>query len=147
MPFEKETIPDDATLYCFVHKANVDYKRGNVPRAAAFQNTPKEGDNLSSDWSKYSSAEETRARVGKQFKFNSEIFKNPDDFCVLQMNVGILRSEDYKQKIEHDPIFNDPEIVGTPNNQAHSIIIGEKDEEVRLKMQSICSWVIEPPPQ
>jgi hypothetical protein len=60
------------------------------------------------------------------------------------MNVGILRSDDFKQKIEHDPIFNDPEIVGTPNNQAHAIIIGEKDEEVRLKMQGISSWVIEP---
>jgi hypothetical protein len=144
MAFEKETIPNEATLYCFVNKANVDYKRGNVPRAAAFQNTPKDGDNLSSDWAKYSSAEETKARVGRQLKFNSDIFKNPEDFGVLQMNVGFLRSDNYKQKIEHDPIFNDPEILGTPNNQAHSIIIGEKDEEVRLKMQGISSWVIEP---
>jgi hypothetical protein len=147
MAWEKETIPNEATLYCFVHKANVDYKKGNVPRAAAFQNTPKEGDNLSSDWAKYSTPIETKERVGKQLKHNSENFKNANDYGVLQLNVGVLRSEDYKQKIEHDPIFNDPDVLGVPNNQAHSIIIGEKDEEVRLKMQGISSWIIEPPPQ
>jgi hypothetical protein len=147
MAFEKEMIPDEAILYCFVHKANIDYKRGNVPRSAAFQNTPKEGDNLSSDWSKYSTPIETRERIGQQLKHNSENFKNANDYGVLQLDVGILRSEDYKQKIVHDPIFNDPEILGTPNNQAHAIIIGEKDEEVRLKMQGISSWVSELPPQ
>lgn len=147
MAFEKERIPDEATLYCFVHKANVDYKKGNVPRAAAFQNTPKEGDNLSSDWAEYSSAEETRARIGKQFKFNSQVFKDPRDFGVLQMSVGILRSEHYRQDINYDPIFNDPEILGVPNNKAHSIIVGEKDEQLRLDMVKISLWVIEPPPK
>jgi hypothetical protein len=147
MTFAKEMILDEAILYCFVHKANIDYKKGNIPRSAAFQNTPKEGDNLSSDWSKYSTPTETKERIGKQLKHNSGNFKNVNDYGVLQLNVGILRSEDYKQKIEHDPIFNDPEILGVPNNQAHSIVIGEKDEEVRLKMQGISSWVISPPPQ
>jgi hypothetical protein len=61
------------------------------------------------------------------------------------MNVGILRSEGYRQEIKHDPIFNDPEILGVPNNKAHSIIIGEKDEQLRFDMVKISSWVIEPP--
>jgi hypothetical protein len=131
----KEIIPNEDSLYCFVNKANVDYKRGNLPRAAAFQNTPKDGDNLSSDWEKYSTPLETRDRVGMQLKKNTQDFKNPDDFGVLQMNVGILRNEILRQIIEHDPIFNNPEILGMPNNRAHAIIIGEKDEEVRLKRE------------
>jgi hypothetical protein len=111
-----------------------------------FKIPPKTGDNLSSDWSKYSTPIETKERVGKQFKFNSQNFKNPDDFGVLQFNTGILRGDSFRQKIDNDPIFNDLEIVGNPNNQAHSIIIGEKDEEIRLKMLDIYSWVILPPP-
>ena len=147
MTWEKELIPNEDRIYCFVHKANVDYKNGGKPRAAAFQNTPRDGSNLSSDWSKYSTPEETKNRIGKQFKANSQNFKNPNDYGVLQFEVGFLRQEELRQEIEHDPIFNPMELDGIPNNQSHTIIIGEKDEETRLKMKEMSVWVIEAPPQ
>lgn len=140
---KREEIPNEDNLYCYVHKANIHPKTGQ-PRAAAFQNTPKEGDNLSCDWSKYSTPEETKSRVGKQYKFSSKEFKNPNLFGVIGFKVEILRSEDFSQEVKHDPIFNDPEIDGQPNNTAHAIIIGEKDEEVRLKMVDVCEWIILP---
>jgi hypothetical protein len=143
---EKEFIPDEDKLYCFIHQANVNYKTGK-PRAAAFQNTPKTGDNLSCDWSKYTTPEETRLRVGKQFKAGTTEFKNPDLYGVVSLNVGIMRFPELGQRVEHDPIFNTPEITGQPNNVAHSIIIGEKDEEIRLKMVDYANWLIPPPLQ
>jgi hypothetical protein len=140
---KQEEIPNEDSLYCYIHQANIHPKTGN-PRAAAFQNTPKEGDNLSSDWSKYTTPEETKARVGKQYKFGSKEFKNPNLFGVVSFQVGTLRSHDFSQEVRHDPILNDPEIEGQPNNRAHAIIIGEKDEEIRLKMVAECDWLILP---
>lgn len=142
--WENESIPDTDKVYCFIHSlSNVNSKTGK-PRAAAFHNTPKQGDNLSCDWEKYSTPHETRLRIGKQFKTGTTEFKNPELFGVIEFKTGVLRMEDYRQKVEHNPIFNHPEIIGTPNNRAHSIIIGEKDEEIRLKMVEIAQWVISP---
>ncbi len=142
--WEKELIPDSDKIYCFIHcQANVNPKTGK-PRAAAFHNTPKHGDNLSCDWEKYSTPEETRFRIGQQFKSGSTEFKNPNLYAVATFQVNILRTDEYAQEIEHDPIYNTQEIIGIPNNRAHSIIIGKKDEETRLKMVEICEWAISP---
>ena len=142
--WEKELIPNSDKIYCFIHiQANVNLKTGK-PRAAAFHNTPKQGDNLSCDWEKYTSPEETRIRIGEQFKTGSTEFKNPNLYAVATFPVMILRNDEYAQKVEHDPVYNVPEIIGTPNNRAHSIIIGEKDEETRLKMVGIAEWIIPP---
>lgn len=142
--FEKENITDECILYCFVHKANIDSITGD-PKPAAFQNTPKEGENLSSDWNKYSTAEETRVRIGRQYKFGKNEYKNPDDYYVLSFKVRNLRVLKPEQKVEHDPIYNSPEENGVPNNQAHSIIIGTKDVEIRMKLAHDPKWEIPPP--
>ena len=73
--WKKELISDEDKLFCFIHKVNVNFKKDNKPRAAAFQNTPKEGNNLSCDWSKYATPQETRLRVGKQFRTGTTEFK------------------------------------------------------------------------
>lgn len=140
---QKKQIPNGDTVYCYIHKVNVNIKTGK-PRSAAFQNTPRDGDNLSCDWSQYTTAEETKARIGKQFRAGTTEFKNPNLFGVSALNVKNLRF-DLAQKVEHDPIFSDTEILGQPNNYAHSIIIGEKDEETRLKMaDELSEWIILP---
>lgn len=142
--WENESIPNSDNVYCFIHSlANVNPKTGK-PRAAAFHNTPKQGDNLSCDWGKYSTPQETKARIGQQYKTGTTEFKNPNLFAIVEFTTGLLRTEEYNQQIEHDPIYNNPEIVGIPNNQAHSIIIGEKDEETRLKMVELAQWAIPP---
>ena len=142
--WENEPIPDTDNVFCFIHTlANVNPKTGK-PRAAAFHNTPKQGNNLSCDWEKYSTPEETRSRIGKQFKTGSTEFKNPLLFAVVVFHVQVLRTDEFAQNVEHDPIYHNPEILGIPNNRAHSIIIGEKDEETRLKMVDMAQWVIHP---
>jgi hypothetical protein len=138
---EKKDIPNEEDVYCYIHRDNT---KAGKPRAAAFQNTPRDGDNLSCDWSQFTTAEETKARIGKQFRTKTTEFKNPDLFGIAKFKVADLRFN-VMQKVEHDPIFSDPEILGQPNNYAHSIIIGEKDEETRLKMaDELSEWVILP---
>ena len=139
---EKKHIIDDDDVYCYVHKSNI--SKTGKPRAAAFQNTPREGDNLSCDWRAYTTPEDTKARIGKQFRTGTTEFKNPDIFGISQFKVKHLRVLELGQKVEHDPIFSEPEILGQPNNYAHSIIIGEKDEETRLKMVELSEWIIMP---
>ncbi len=84
--------------------------------------------------------------MAKQKKFGKEEFKNPADFFIYKFNVSNLRLiETPKQFVEHDPVFNEPEIVGTPNNRSHSIIIGDKsDPELRIKLADMGEWEISP---
>lgn len=145
--WKKEVIPDEDFLYCRIHNQFVNRKvTPFLPKESAFTNTPKEGDNLSTDWDKYTTAEDCRNLVAKQKKVGKDEFKNPNDFCIYKFNVNNIRLiETPKQIVEHDPIFNEPEAVGTPNNRSHAIIIGDKsDPELRLKLADLGEWAISP---
>lgn len=140
--WEKENIDDDSLVYCRVHKDFISSK-DNLPKSSAFTNTPKDGDNLSCDWNKYSNPENSKQLIGKQIKRDGT-FKDPNMFFIWGMKVGKLRFEVIpNQIVEHDPIFNDPELIGTPNNRSHSIIIGDKpinDAEFRVSLLKIGDW-------
>jgi len=139
--WDKEIIRSSAALFCYVHKSAVN-KKDKIPYERAFRNTPfEEGTNLSSDWDKYSTAEATRLLLARQPKNGGE-FKNPEDYYVVKLNVGEILEKIPTQQIEHDPIQNQPPL---PDNRAHSIIIGEKNEKARLTFVDICEWAIAPP--
>jgi hypothetical protein len=78
---------------------------------------------MSTDWNKYSSAQETlnRARV-------------PGHNAIIEMNVEDVRSIPH-QSVQHSPC---------PENRAHTNVIGDKrgDPEVRIKFQRNCRLVI-----
>lgn len=129
-----EKIPIDAVLYCFIHKEALNHST-RKPVERAFRNTPFiGGTDLSSDWSKYSTPDETRNRVGSQQKPNGS-FKNPADYYVIRLLVSQILTELPTQNIEHNPL---------PTNRAHTKILGEKDVEVRLKFFDLCNWEISP---
>ena len=144
--WEVEYIDDFYSLYIRIHKDFISSKDGK-PRSSAFTNTPKNGDNLSSDWSKYCTPQSSRALIGLQKKTNGT-FKKPELFFIWELNVGKVRKEiNPKQSVEHDPIENNPELEGFPNNRAHSIIIGEKpinNAEFRVGLYKAGDWVIKP---
>ncbi|SMD44439.1 hypothetical protein SAMN00777080_3060 [Aquiflexum balticum DSM 16537] len=148
----KETINDQDKLYFFIHIHAVKYDKEDrepfVPESN-LTNTPKEGPDKSCDWSKYHSPQETRELRGKEYKFGKSVFKRPEEFFVYSTRARDWRGinlPSYKQLVEHDPIFNDPEPIGMPNNRAHGIIIGNKDD---LKLRTIIArsinWEIAPP--
>lgn len=141
----KEIISDTCKVYIRVGESFI--SKDNNPRSAAFSNTPKEGDNLSSDWNKYCTPESSRLLIGKQRKGNGE-FKDPTKFFIWAFNVGQLRTEAFpKQNVLHEPEFSDPENISIPNNRAHSIILGEKQinvAEFRVSLLKCGHWAIPP---
>ncbi|WP_140508912.1 hypothetical protein [Flavobacterium pectinovorum] len=119
--------------------------KDDLPRAAAFLNTPKEGTNLSCDWCKYATVEISKNIISKQKKGNGD-FKNPDIFRFWNMNVGRIRNEiTPNQKVLHEPLYSSPEPDGAPNNRSHSIIEGEKfdnNAEFRVLILQIGEWAV-----
>lgn len=144
--WEVESIDNESSLFIRVAYSNISPK-DHLPRAAAFLNTPKHGDNLSSDWSKYCTAKISWDSIGRQRKTSDGSFKDPGIFCIWEMNVGKIRTEVLpKQLVEHDPVYNDPEDHYVPNNRAHSIIVGDKQNnaEVRVCFLKVGQWAIGP---
>jgi hypothetical protein len=64
---------------------------------------------ISTDWERYSTANQTRSRQGR-----------PERFAVLRMIVGSIRAID-GLTVSHSPTQN---VEGLPDNQAHSDIFG-----------------------
>lgn len=149
-PWSTEIISAEQNLYCRIHKSYVrNLDTEPTVNEGAFYNTPRTGDNLSTDWEKYSTPDECRQRVGKQYKTGTQNFKDPEDYFVVSLNVNdILTAIPVKQEVKHDPIYNSPEQTGNLNNRAHSIIIGSKgdksDPEIRMKFKEISKWEIAP---
>ena len=80
---------------------------------------------MSTDWDKYSTAEETQRRVKSSL---------PEENGVVRLNVGGVRAIK-PLSVEHEP---------EPDNRAHTAVLGDKkkDPEVRLKLQRLAEWVI-----
>ena len=75
-------------------------------------------------------------------------FRNPYNFFIWRFSILALAAMNVSQEIIHDPIFNNPEIEGIPNNRAHAKIIGEKPEnqaEFKRQIKRAGVWVIPPP--
>jgi len=138
--WSKEDITDNCEVNVRVAKSFVSSK-DDKPKAIAFLNTPKDGPNLSCDWCRYASIEVSKEIISRQTKANGE-FKDPNNFRFWNMIVGKIRT-DVTQVVLHDPLYNNPEMWGQPNNRAHSVIEGDKSEnnaESRVLMIQIGSW-------
>lgn len=119
-----ERIPDEDCLYFRVHKGFMD--RDGKPIPGAFRNRPGEGDEtggMSTDWCRYSTAEESRSRG-----------RVPTDNAVIKLIAGQVR-EIPEQSVEHSP-------DSSRNNRAHTDVWGEKTAEVRIQFLRIYSTVI-----
>ena len=117
--FQSECIPDSDFLLMRIHART--FARDGVLSAGAFKN---HGSGMSTDWEKYSTAEETRARGPKP----------PEEYWVVRMNVGKVK-EVPGQMVDHSPL---------PENRTHTDVKGEKDEEVRVLLRRLSLRVIPP---
>ena len=102
--WQVEEIPDgDSLFYRFsVGQLRADRK----PFPGMFRENKG---SMSTDWEKYSTANETRKRQGR-----------PEIFAVLRMIVGGIRAID-GLTVVHSPTQN---VEGLPDNQAHSDVFG-----------------------
>jgi hypothetical protein len=85
---------------------------------------------VSTDWSRYATAEETRRRA---------LRSSPADNAVLALNVGVVRAIP-GQTVVHAPIQGHPEI---PDNRAHTEVFGPKNLETRAYFIANARLVIE----
>ena len=142
--WDVELINDFHCLYSRIHKTFIssqDFK----PKASAFSNTPKEGDNLSADWCKYCSPQTSRNLISLQKNIKGE-YKNSDLFFIWRFKVYDLKNKVVPvQDVKHDPLYTIEEL--SSNNRAHSIIIGEKpvnNAEFRVSILKNGEWAIDP---
>ncbi len=115
----QESIPDNDELFMRVHHQ---WTRNGIALPGAFKD-PDGG--MSTDWAKYSTPEETLRRARK----------NPQNNGVVKLQVSKVRA------IQNQTVNHTPEIT----NRAHTDVLGVKDEEVRLKLTRVYSWIIDPP--
>lgn len=139
-----EDISDYHCVFIRIPKIGFISSQDNKPKATAFSNTPKDGDNLSCDWCKYCSAHTSRELISRQKKRNGQL-KNPLDFNIWKFNVGKLKNEIFpKQLVLHNPIFEDDLENNIIKNIAHSIIVGQKpnNAEFRISLLKIGEWAL-----
>lgn len=111
-----EEIPNEHSVFMRVHKNYLNAAGELIPGVFRDQ-----GAGMSTDWEKYSTAEETRARS-----------KSPLDNGVIKLSVGSMRLIE-GLTVEHEPI----EI-----NRAHSEVFGQKTPEARVKLLRLAQRVI-----
>ena len=103
-----EHVPDGDNLYMRAHKNH--FKQNGNLAPGVFRLRPHEG-GMSTDWSEYSTPDETRQRG-----------RVPADNAVLSLNVGMVRAIP-QQTVAHTPL---------PANRTHTDVLGEKDEHARV---------------
>ena len=122
--WEKEPIPNSDSLFMRAHK---DHCRTGELDFGVFRDR---GRGMSTDWSKYSTPEETRNRG-----------RIPELNAILSLPVGGVREIDLV--VEHDPLnVERAKEIGIDPNRAHTEVIGEKTTEIRLKLRRICEEVL-----
>jgi hypothetical protein len=99
-----EDLPDSDSL--FYRFPVGDLRANRMPFPGMFR---ENRGSISTDWEKYSTANETRARQGR-----------PERFAVLRMIIGGIRAID-GLTVNHSPTQN---MEGLPDNRAHSDVFG-----------------------
>lgn len=124
--WEIEHIPDEDLLFLRIHHVHITGERISV---AAF--TPHSG--LSTDWSKYATAEWTRGNAGPSATGKPRPAEN---YGVAFFIVGAVRAIlEAPVKVQHKPL---------PKNRAHTDIeFAEGDkEQVRVALGRLSQWAI-----
>jgi hypothetical protein len=140
-------IEDTIRLYRMVHVSARDKANKAIPSISAFTPTPNDNGKLSVDNASITTPETSLGRFGATYRFNSTTFKKIEDFNVYALNCGEIRELNKAIEIFSDPINNNPEVVGKPNNISHSLIdinaVSDEDEpELYLKLRDMAQDVI-----
>ena len=109
-----EQIPNEDFLFMRIHACYLEFGEP----LGAFKDI---GVGMSTDWEKYSTAQETRDRA-----------RNPKKNGIIKLNAGKVRELD-GLSVGHTP---------EPENQAHSEVFGEKTPQIRVKLNRLAEWVI-----
>ncbi len=146
-PVETDNIAPNDELYVYVHCNKVTYSSGEARPNETCIEDPMQ----SCDWSRYHTPEETRALLGRQYRFNTTEFKNPNAFFVAAHyvrdweEVNTVVDEQHHQVVKHVPIQPEDAVTGRPANRAHCEVHGDKNLQIRTEMTRRARWAIAPP--
>lgn len=122
--FQSEDLPEDATLYMRIHKNMRSAKKQRFGVDAFRDSGEGAQAGMSTNWSKYASAEDTR----------NQATSRSDENYVIQMKVrDVLTIPGLA--VKHTPL---------PGNRAHVDVIGDKTLEVKDALRRICEVVLRP---
>lgn len=139
-PYSIEIIPDEDYVFRQIHKEQFKKKDSRFPSERHFSlNEGEKG--LSVNWERYCSVERNWILIGLSYRHNSTSYKDPALFHVFRINVGVLRVVQGVEDVIHDPVYNEPPLLGKPNNRSHSLIKYSNDEEYRLKLSDLADMV------
>jgi hypothetical protein len=122
-----EPIPDEDYLFFRVHRQRI--KNGEV-RPSAFQNRPTENDGMSTDWEKYSTAQESLNRAPA-----------PDDNAIIRLSVAKIRKIP-GQTVVHTPIQPNVNPTIPAGNRAHTDVFGEKEKNPEVRTLLTRAWTM-----
>lgn len=138
----ESSIPDEALFFRTVHFSKVNKK--NSLSSSFF-----EDQEMSCDWDNYTTPDKTLSLLAKQFKKGTKTPKNPNEFFLISLKISVLKThlENISDDaIRHDPLQYFPSIAGVPNNRAHSLIIANLDDKIKVKNRAVMSenfeWVM-----
>jgi len=110
--FTVESIPDEDDLFYRIHEVNC--RNGNIIPSAFYDI----GSAMSLDRCKYSTPEDSKNRA-----------KIPEKNGIVALKTKMVRA--ILLNVEHDP---------TNTNQSHSLVVGKKDPEIKLKLSRLALW-------
>jgi hypothetical protein len=138
-PITPQPIPADAHFYRHVFLTQIDKKR-HVPAPRCFAYVPQTTDDgLSVDCAALTTPELSLAIIGRTFKHQSTVLKNPREYAIYRIEGSFLSTLSDVPLIRHDPVFRaNPPRKGEPNNPAHTVLIYKDpdDLEIRVKLQN-----------
>lgn len=128
--FQIEDINNDDKLFYRIHIIYIDpeiedSKLKILP--SAFDPQPKPNSvEMSVNWDKYSTAEETRNQARK-----------PEKNGVLNFITSNVRNTPISLSVSHKPSSKRAHSI------IHDVVSEENDPEIRMKLRGICNWEIE----
>ncbi len=126
MAFPKEEVPDKDYLFLRVPKSLVN-PDGTCDPAAFLPHGEGANAGMSTNWAKYSTAEDTR-RIAKA--------QPPENYGVLQLLAGAVRAIK-SLVVDHTP---------RDHNRAHTDVLNTKAPRIRIEMsRQFKAWEIKPP--
>lgn len=125
------SLPNEDNVYRIVINTDRDKKNKAIPAIRCFSLSENDKFKLSVDWDRLTTPEDVIAREGGRFKFGTEEYKPYANRELYSIRVDFLRSIESIIDVIHDPIINNPEKKGEPNNVAHSLVcfLENKEEE------------------
>lgn len=128
--FIVENINNDQKLFYRIHILNIDTEIEDLklkikPSAFNPQPTPHSVQ-MSVNWEKYSSADDTKNSARK-----------PEKNGVLSFLTEDIRNNPVNLNVSHQPTTNQAHSI------IHDVVSEQNDPEIRMNLRNICSWEIE----